>query len=76
MGAGLCGDVTVAEGNIKDDFFYGVLACLCGAEAFQLFRENISREIPELLFWVPPDAESLCLVLLSVSDLELNHLEG
>src|SRR5271165_5617506 len=75
-GAGFCGDVSVAEGNIKDDFFHRDLACLCRPEAFQLFRENVSREIPELLFWVPPDAERLCLILLSVSDLEVNHLEG
>ncbi len=73
--AGLCGDITIAERNIKNDFFYGSLWCICGPEAFQLLRKNISREIPELLFWIPPDAERLCLILLSVSDLEVNHLK-
>ena len=38
-------------------------------------RKNISREIPQLLFWIPPDAERLCLILLSVGDLEVNHLK-
>src|SRR4029077_15461583 len=73
--AGLCGDITIAERNIKNDFFYGSLWCICGPEAFQLLRENISWEIPELLFWIPSDAERLCLILLSVSDLEVNHLK-
>ena len=73
--AGLCGDITIAERNIKDDLFYNSLGCICRPEAFQLLRENISWEIPELLFWILPDAERLYLILLSVSDLEVNHLK-
>jgi hypothetical protein len=70
-----CGDITIAERNIKDDLFYGSVGCICRPEAFQLLRENISWEIPELLFWILPDAERLYLILLSVSDLEVNHLK-
>ena len=69
-----CGDITIAERNIKDDLFYGSVGCICRPEAFQLLRENISWEIPELLFWILPDAERLYLILLSVGDLEVNHL--
>ena len=68
-------DLTIAERNIKDDLFYGSVGCICRPEAFQLLRENISWEIPELLFWILPDAERLYLILLSVSDLEVNHLK-